>query len=75
MNQYTQSDAQYELTTLAESLLTEKLFLSLQGFTAEEVTALLLLRQWYQNGEAIALSSLRRLEFLRLLVKNGTIAL
>jgi hypothetical protein len=75
MNQYTQSDAQYELTTQAESALTEKLFLTLQGFTAEEVTALLLLRKWYLNGEAIALSSLRRLEFLRLLVKNGTIAL
>jgi hypothetical protein len=75
MNQYTQSHAQYELTTQAENALTEKLFLTLQGFTAEEVTALLLLRQWYQNGEAIALSSLRRLEFLRLLVKNGTIAL
>ena len=75
MNPYTQSETQHELTMPAEGPLTEKLLLILQDFTAEEVAALLLLRQWYQNGEAIALSSLRRLEFLRLLVKNGTIAL
>ena len=75
MNPYIQSETQLELATQAETPLTETILLAQWGFTAEEVVALVLLRQWYQNGEAIALSSLRRLEFLRLLVKNGTIAL
>ncbi len=75
MNPYTKSETQLEPATPAETPLTDTLLLTLQGFTAAEIASLLGLRQWYQNGGSDRAIIARRLEFLRLLVKNGTIAL
>lgn len=75
MNPYTKSETQLEQATPVETPLTETLLLTLQGFTDEEIASLLWLRQWYQNGGSDRSIIVRRLEFLRLLVKNGTLAL
>jgi hypothetical protein len=53
--------------------LTEKKFLTQRGFTPEEVLALFWLRQWYQSGGSDRVIIVRRLEFLRRLVMNGTL--
>jgi hypothetical protein len=45
------------------------------GFTQDEITSLLWLRQWYQSGGSDRVEIVRRLEFLKLLVLNGTIEL
>jgi hypothetical protein len=53
--------------------LIEKELLAQRGFTTEEVRALFGLRQWYQHGGSDRLIIVRRLEFLRHLVMNGTL--
>lgn len=53
--------------------LTEKKLLAQRGFTPEEVFALFWLRQRYQNGGSDRVIIVRRLEFLRRLVMNGTL--
>ena len=45
------------------------------GFSREEITALLWLRQWYQTGGSDRVQIVRHLEFLKLLVLNGKLAL
>jgi hypothetical protein len=75
MNPYAQSEAHCELVTQAETPLTETMLLAEWSFTAEEIASLLWLRQWYQNGGSDRAAIVRRLEFLRFLVKNGAIAL
>ena len=75
MNSYTQSEVQSALATQAETPLTETMLLAEWGFTAEEIASLLWLRQWYQSGGSDRAVVVRHLEFLRFLVKNGTIAL
>jgi hypothetical protein len=75
MNPYTQSEAQHELATQAETPLTETMLLVEWGFTTEEIASLLWLRQWYQSGGSDRAVIVRHLEFLRFLVKNGAIAL
>ncbi len=42
-----------------------------QGFTPEEIAALLRLREWYQYGGSDRVDVIRHLEFLKFLVKNG----
>ncbi len=44
-------------------------------FTAEEIVALLWLRQWYQTGGSDRVQIVRHLEFLKLLVLNGKMEL
>ncbi len=75
MNIYTQSEAQSELATQAATPLNETLLLAQWDFTAEEIASLLWLRQCYQNGGSDRAVIARRLEFLRFLVQNGTMAL
>lgn len=75
MNPYAQSEAQHELETQAEIPLTETIFLAEWDFTAEEITSLLWLQQWYQNGGSDRAVFVRHLEFLRFLVQNGAISL
>jgi hypothetical protein len=45
------------------------------GFSREEIAALLWLRQWYQTGGSDRVQIVRHLEFLKLLVLNGKLAL
>jgi hypothetical protein len=54
---------------------TEKDALARCGFSREEITALLWLRQWYQTGGSDRVQLVRHLEFLKLLVLNGKLAL
>jgi len=51
------------------------MLLAWRGFTPQEIASQLWLRQWYQNRGSDRAIIVRRLEFLRCLVHNGTIAL
>lgn len=77
MNPYTQIQAQedVEMMTSSEAIPTEKELLAQWGFTAEEITSLLWLRQWYQTGGSDRAAIVRYLEFLRLLVRSGELEL
>jgi len=75
MNPQIQSEE--HLKTAADSeLTTSDLIMLVEGdFTPDEVTSLLWLRQWYQNGGSDRTEVIRRLEFLKLLVLNGKMEL
>ena len=45
------------------------------GFSREEIAALVFLRQWYQTGGIDRVQIVRHLEFLKLLVLHGKLAL
>jgi hypothetical protein len=64
-----------ELETHVEDVVTETEteVLAQNGFTQDEIVSLLWLRQWYQNGGSDRVEVVRHLEFIRLLVLNGTI--
>jgi hypothetical protein len=64
-----------EEQVLTQGDLTEEKLLAQHGFTPEEVFTLFWLRQWYQNGGSDRVIIVRRLEFLRRLVMNGTLEL
>jgi hypothetical protein len=49
--------------------------LAQRGFTAEEITSLLWLRQWYQTGGSDRVELVSQWEFLRLLVLTGKLDL
>jgi hypothetical protein len=62
-----------EVRVEQEQPLKEEQALAQRGFTPEEVFALFWLRQRYQNGGSDRVIIVRRLEFLRRLVMNGTL--
>ena len=43
------------------------------GFSEDEIISLLWLQRWYQHGGSDRMEVLRHLEFLKLLVSNGSI--
>jgi len=45
--------------------------LAQRGFTQDEITSLLRLREWYQHGGSDRIDVIRYLEFLKFLVRNG----
>ncbi len=61
--------------TPSAAIPSEKELLAQWGFTAEEITSLLWLRQWYQVGGSDRAVIVRYLEFLRLLVRSGELEL
>ena len=61
------------LEIITNDTLTETDVLVQEGFTSDEITSLLWLRQWYQNGGSDRVEVVRRLEFIKLLVLNGKI--
>ena len=73
MNRNTQE--QLASTPDAQTVPTEQELLAQLGFTAQEITALLWLRQWYQTGGSDRVLMVRHLEFLRLLVRSGELEL
>ncbi len=77
MNPQIQSEKHLELLANAEIATTETETTALAGagFNPDEIVSLLWLRQWYQNGGSDRIEVLRRLEFLKLMVKNGKIEL
>jgi hypothetical protein len=61
------------LETMNEPVASE--LLAGWGFSAEEISSLLWLRQWYQSGGGDRASIVRELEFLKLLVHAGELEL
>ena len=64
-----------EMETQAQMARTETDLLAQCGFRPEEIVAVLWLRQWYQTGGSDRVQIVRHLEFLKLLVLHGKIAL
>jgi hypothetical protein len=65
-----------EMTTDTEqigSIQTDTDILQEVGFSEDEIISLLWLQQWYQHGGSDRVEVLRHLEFLKLLVSNGSI--
>ncbi len=67
----TQIKAEEQLTIAGETDVPEMDRLAQSGFTAEEITALLWLRRWYQTGGSDRMEIVRHWEFLRWLVVTG----
>jgi hypothetical protein len=61
------------LVNAVETDITEGETLTYLGFTDDEITSLLWLRQWYQHGGSDRVEIVRRLEFIQQLVRNGQI--
>ena len=59
----------------AQSAILETEDLAQHGFEQDEVTSLLRLREWYQNGGSDRIGVVRYLEFLKFLVRNGKLEL
>ena len=62
-------------TLHTQAMPTEQELLAQWGFTAQEISSLLWLRQWYQTGGSDRVLMVRHLEFLRLLVRSGELEL
>jgi hypothetical protein len=73
MNPQIEEERQPEALVPADTLTGETEELIRHGFTQDEITALLWLRQWYQSGGSDRMEIVRRLEFIKLLVLNGKI--
>ena len=57
--------------TAASSANAETEALAKGGFTQDEISSLLRLRQWYQNGGSDRVNVVRHLEFLKFLMMHG----
>ena len=75
MNSDIQAVEQLERETQVQRALTESDMLAQCGLSAEEIVALLWLRQWYQTGGSDRVQVLRQLEFLKFLVLHGKLEL
>ena len=65
----------FEDEVIAEPVVPEVENLVECGFTTEEIVSLVWLRDWYQSGGSDRVEVIRHLEFLKLLVMNGKMAL
>lgn len=70
-NPQIQSEEAFTLIHTVETGETELEVLAVQGFSEDEITSLLWLRQWYQHGGSDRVEVVRRLEFLKQLVLQG----
>ena len=75
MNPQIHSEEHLITVTETETTTTDMDLLAQEGFTSDEVISLLWLRQWYQNGGSDRTEVIRHLEFLKLLVLTGKMAL
>ena len=75
MNTDIQAEEQLEMETQVQSTRTETDNLVQYGLSAEEIVAMLWLRQWYQTGGSDRVQIVRHLEFLKLLVLHGKLEL
>ena len=75
MNPNTQSLKAIENEGIAEPVVSEVDALVERGFTPDEIISLVWLRDWYQSGGSDRVEVIRHLEFLKLLVMNGKMAL
>jgi len=70
-NPQIQSEQAFAMIHTVETGETELQTLALDGFSEDEITSLLWLRQWYQHGGSDRVEIVRRLEFLKQLVLQG----
>jgi hypothetical protein len=56
-----------------EPIETDTDILQKVGFSEDEIISLLWLQQWYQHGGSDRVEVIRHLEFLKILVDNGSI--
>ncbi len=75
MNLDIHTQKQLDMATYSETTLNEMDVLTQWGFSSQEITSLLWLRQWYQSGGSDRSQIVRHLEFLRLLVNSGDLEL
>lgn len=75
MNQYSQSLKAFEHETVVEPFVPEVDTLAGCGFTPDEIISIVWLRNWYQSGGSDRAEIMRHLEFLKLLVMSGKLAL
>ena len=75
MKPNTQSLKAIENEGIAEPVVSEVNTLVERGFTPDEIISLVWLRDWYQSGGSDRVEVIRHLEFLKLLVMNGKMAL
>ena len=75
MNTDIQIEEQLEMETHVQAALTETDILAQCGLSAEEIVAVLWLRQWYQTGGSDRVQIMRHLEYLRFLVLHGKMTL
>lgn len=75
MNPQMQTQEQLATTAKSEMAPNERDLLAQWGFTAEQITSLLWLRQWYQTGGSDRAVMVRYLKFLKLLVHSGELEL
>ena len=75
MNTHIDVEEHPEMDSLVQTEGTETDLLARCGFSREEIVALLWMRQWYQTGGSDRVQIVRHLEFLKLLVLKGKLAL
>lgn len=75
MNTHIDVEERLEMDSLVQMAGSERDMLVWCGFSREEIAALLWLRQWYQTGGSDRVQIVRHLEFLKLLVLHGKLAL
>ena len=71
MNPCIPIEEQLEKETQIQAVKTETDILVQCGFSAEEIVALLWLRQWYQTGGSDRFQIVRHFEFLKFLVQHS----
>ncbi len=74
MNPCISIEEQLETETQVQVTRTETDNLAQCGCSAEEIVALLWLRQWYQTGGSDRVQIVRHLEFLKFLVLHGMLS-
>jgi hypothetical protein len=74
MNTDILAEKKLEMETQEQATGTETDLLVQCGCSAEEIVALLWLRQWYQTGGSDRFQIVRHLEFLHFLVSSGRMA-
>ena len=75
MNTHIDVEERLEMDATLQMAGSERDMLVRCGFSREEIAALLWLRQWYQTGGSDRVQIVRHLEFLKLLVLDGKLAL
>ena len=75
MNTHIDVEEHLEVDSQVQVIETETDILLQRGFSPEEITALLWLRQWYQTEGSDRVQIVRHLEFLKLLVLQGKLEL
>jgi hypothetical protein len=73
INPQTQSEEASVRTQTVTTVTTDEDTLLQQGFSEDEITSLLWLRQWYQRGGSDRIVIVRNLEFVKHLIVSGRI--